>query len=226
MLRIGAGTSCKMSRNRTESRARNCGHRDADEIGGAGRNRRRIYRHRQLNHQRRQRIFARVEERRLRDQIDRSAGVGELDRIVDASFGRPGKRTVRDEGAGVIRIEDELRDLVLRGPDLSCIKDLRHVLRSVEVDLQLWRIAPSLPNSRWDAYFLPPAAVGSGVRLWIDANRLNVEQNILKVGRRNPQEADFDRRGLSACQGRAKASKYYRKCNRESQGQIANSPTH
>ncbi len=63
--------------------------------------------HRELNNQLRQRSIGRTDERlrfRGRDQIDRVASVGELDRIVDTSFRSPGNGTIRNEGPGIVRI--------------------------------------------------------------------------------------------------------------------------
>jgi hypothetical protein len=211
------------------NRARNLSHRDCDEVGRTWLDRRRIYRHCELNNQLRQRSFGRTDERlRWRDQVDGRAGVGELDRIVDTSFGSPGKRTIRDDGAGIIRVEDKLGYFVLAGTDLSGIEELRIVVLIVEVDLQRRRAASSLSDSRGYAYFLPFGVVGSGVYFRIDPDCLNIQQNILKGrrGRRDAKKADLDPRGLSAGQGRAKTCNYYRKCNREGQSQVANSPRH
>src|SRR5208282_5236521 len=122
----------------------------------------------------------------------------QLEGVIDASVGGAAdrlrySRAVRDQCAGIVRIELDLGDGVGVGPHTGSVEELGFVLRSVEIDLQvrvLWNVAD--PRRHRNGF--PCAIGGASVRIAIDANRLNIEKNILKVRRRNAHKSYLDLR--------------------------------
>ncbi len=64
-------------------------------------------------------------------------------------------------------------------------------MRSVEIDL-LVRVLWNVANSRRHRNGFPCTIGGASVRIAIDANRLNIEKNILKVRRWNAHKSYLD----------------------------------
>src|SRR5208282_4010367 len=169
-------------------------------------------------------------------RLDQPAGTGvlhaddtgagsQLDGVTDASVAeRRRSRTVGDQSAGIVRIEQDLGNGVGAGLHSVSVKELGYVLRSVEIDLQ-FRVLAGASNPRRHRNVLPSATAGARVRIGIDAHRLNVEKNILKVRRRDAHKSDLDRRIFGGA-GRPDAGQQHAGQGDEGYYQGASNPMH